>query len=172
MSRKRWRNSDLDYPIDDFSSVQVSLFDASTPGTLPVLNRSCVEAGIKTALALNCKINSVSTFDRKHYFYADLPAGYQVLDRFNCQAILYTFNQKHERWHRNAKNLPSNSVRTITVITNIHLRKKTMWQIWSKMTILCINFHGYTKYFFAILREFDVTEIDCTIKICSYLFIS
>jgi aspartyl-tRNA(Asn)/glutamyl-tRNA(Gln) amidotransferase subunit B len=45
---------------------------------LPVLNRGCVEAGIKTALALGCRINDVSTFDRKHYFYADLPAGYQA----------------------------------------------------------------------------------------------
>ena len=60
------------------TDLQVSLFDASTPGTLPVLNRGCVEAGIKTALALNCHINDFSTFDRKHYFYADLPAGYQA----------------------------------------------------------------------------------------------
>ncbi|CAG9795824.1 unnamed protein product [Diatraea saccharalis] len=56
----------------------VSLFDAAIPGTLPVLNRKCVEFGIMTALALSCKINEVSTFDRKHYFYADLPAGYQI----------------------------------------------------------------------------------------------
>ncbi|CAO1432685.1 unnamed protein product [Diamesa serratosioi] len=56
----------------------VSLLDASIPGTLPVLNKKCVEAGVKTALALSCKINEVSSFDRKHYFYADLPAGYQI----------------------------------------------------------------------------------------------
>lgn len=56
----------------------VALLDASIPGALPVLNRRCVEAGIKTALALSCKINEVSMFDRKHYFYADLPAGYQI----------------------------------------------------------------------------------------------
>ncbi|XP_030028708.2 glutamyl-tRNA(Gln) amidotransferase subunit B, mitochondrial [Manduca sexta] len=56
----------------------VSLFDAAVPGTLPVLNRKCVELGIKTALALSCRVNEVSTFDRKHYFYADLPAGYQI----------------------------------------------------------------------------------------------
>ncbi|XP_075981042.1 glutamyl-tRNA(Gln) amidotransferase subunit B, mitochondrial [Anticarsia gemmatalis] len=56
----------------------VSLLDAATPGTLPVLNRKCVELGIKTALALSCRVNEVSTFDRKHYFYADLPAGYQI----------------------------------------------------------------------------------------------
>ncbi|XP_058059697.1 glutamyl-tRNA(Gln) amidotransferase subunit B, mitochondrial [Anopheles bellator] len=56
----------------------VSLFDASIPGTLPVLNRSAVELGIKTALALGCEVNAMSMFDRKHYFYADLPAGYQI----------------------------------------------------------------------------------------------
>nr|XP_026494235.1 glutamyl-tRNA(Gln) amidotransferase subunit B, mitochondrial [Vanessa tameamea] len=56
----------------------VSLFDAAIPGTLPVLNRKCVELGVLTALALSCKVNEVSTFDRKHYFYADLPAGYQI----------------------------------------------------------------------------------------------
>ncbi|XP_017778483.1 PREDICTED: glutamyl-tRNA(Gln) amidotransferase subunit B, mitochondrial [Nicrophorus vespilloides] len=56
----------------------VSLFDCSIPGTLPVLNKKCVEAGIKTAIALNCKVSPVSMFDRKHYFYADIPAGYQI----------------------------------------------------------------------------------------------
>ncbi|XP_058439900.1 glutamyl-tRNA(Gln) amidotransferase subunit B, mitochondrial isoform X2 [Marmota monax] len=56
----------------------VSFFDASLPGTLPVLNRRCVEAAVMTGLALNCHINKKSSFDRKHYFYADLPAGYQI----------------------------------------------------------------------------------------------
>nr|XP_008524448.1 PREDICTED: glutamyl-tRNA(Gln) amidotransferase subunit B, mitochondrial isoform X2 [Equus przewalskii] len=56
----------------------VSFFDASLPGTLPVLNRRCVEAAVMTGLALNCRIIKKSLFDRKHYFYADLPAGYQI----------------------------------------------------------------------------------------------
>ncbi|XP_075947536.1 glutamyl-tRNA(Gln) amidotransferase subunit B, mitochondrial [Anarhichas minor] len=56
----------------------VSPFDASLPGTLPVLNKRCVEAAVMTGLALNCTINKKSLFDRKHYFYADLPAGYQI----------------------------------------------------------------------------------------------
>nr|XP_020636986.1 glutamyl-tRNA(Gln) amidotransferase subunit B, mitochondrial [Pogona vitticeps] len=56
----------------------VSFFDASLPGTLPVLNRRCVEAAVATSIALNCTINKKSLFDRKHYFYADLPAGYQI----------------------------------------------------------------------------------------------
>ncbi|KAL1518020.1 hypothetical protein ABEB36_001706 [Hypothenemus hampei] len=59
-------------------NTNVSLFDMATPGTLPVLNKRCVEAGVLTALALNCQVNPVSYFDRKHYFYADLPAGYQI----------------------------------------------------------------------------------------------
>ncbi|XP_072112165.1 glutamyl-tRNA(Gln) amidotransferase subunit B, mitochondrial isoform X3 [Mobula birostris] len=56
----------------------VSFLDASLPGTLPVLNKHCVEGAVKTALAVNCTINKKSTFDRKHYFYADLPVGYQI----------------------------------------------------------------------------------------------
>ncbi|KAI4467067.1 glutamyl-trna gln amidotransferase [Holotrichia oblita] len=59
-------------------NTNVSLFDSAVPGTLPVLNKKCVEAGVMTALALNCRVNPVSYFDRKHYFYADLPAGYQI----------------------------------------------------------------------------------------------
>ncbi|XP_044270966.1 glutamyl-tRNA(Gln) amidotransferase subunit B, mitochondrial [Tribolium madens] len=60
------------------TNTNVSLFDCAIPGTLPLLNRKCVEYGVLTALALKCRINPVSTFDRKHYFYADIPAGYQI----------------------------------------------------------------------------------------------
>lgn len=56
----------------------MSPFDASLPGTLPALNRRCVEAGVRTALALGAQLHAVSAFDRKHYFYADLPTGYQI----------------------------------------------------------------------------------------------
>ncbi len=51
----------------------VSLFDCAIPGTLPILNKKAVEAALLTALALNCNVNLVSEFDRKHYFYADMP---------------------------------------------------------------------------------------------------
>jgi aspartyl-tRNA(Asn)/glutamyl-tRNA(Gln) amidotransferase subunit B len=56
----------------------VSLFDAAYPGTLPVLNRAFVSQSVKAALALNCQVNPQSSFERKHYFYLDLPLGYQI----------------------------------------------------------------------------------------------
>ncbi|XP_071524686.1 uncharacterized protein GatB isoform X2 [Panulirus ornatus] len=59
-------------------NTQVGIFESSHPGTLPVLNKRCVEAGIKTALAFGATVNKMSQFDRKHYFYPDLPAGYQI----------------------------------------------------------------------------------------------
>ena len=57
---------------------QVSLVDAAMPGMLPVLNKVCVEQAIRTGLGLNAKINHFSVFERKNYFYPDLPAGYQI----------------------------------------------------------------------------------------------
>jgi aspartyl-tRNA(Asn)/glutamyl-tRNA(Gln) amidotransferase subunit B len=59
-------------------NTQVSTIDAAFPGMLPVINRFCVEQAVKTGLGLNAEINLVSVFDRKNYFYADLPAGYQI----------------------------------------------------------------------------------------------
>src|SRR6202158_3975082 len=59
-------------------NTQVSFVDAAFPGMLPVINRHCVEQAVKTGLALDAEINLVSVFDRKNYFYADLPAGYQI----------------------------------------------------------------------------------------------
>ncbi len=56
----------------------VSLVDAAMPGMLPVINRFCVEQAVKTGLGLNAKINLWSRFDRKNYFYPDLPQGYQI----------------------------------------------------------------------------------------------
>ena len=57
---------------------QVSLVDAGFPGMLPTLNRFCVEQAVKTGLGLKAKINKRSQFDRKNYFYPDLPTGYQI----------------------------------------------------------------------------------------------
>lgn len=57
---------------------QVSLVDAAMPGMLPVPNRECIRQAVRTGMALNAQINKWSRFDRKNYFYADLPQGYQI----------------------------------------------------------------------------------------------
>ena len=57
---------------------QVSLVDAAMPGMLPVINEYCIKQAVKTGIGLNAKINNFSIFDRKNYFYADLPQGYQI----------------------------------------------------------------------------------------------
>ena len=59
-------------------NTQVSLVDAAMPGMLPVLNEYVVQQAIKTGLGLNSKINNTSVFERKNYFYPDLPQGYQI----------------------------------------------------------------------------------------------
>ena len=59
-------------------NTQVSLVDAAFPGMLPVINEFCVKQEIKTGIGLKAKINKRSVFDRKNYFYADLPQGYQI----------------------------------------------------------------------------------------------
>ncbi len=59
-------------------NTHVSLVDAAMPGMLPVINEFCVEQAVRTGLGLNAKINLTSVFDRKNYFYPDLPPGYQI----------------------------------------------------------------------------------------------
>lgn len=59
-------------------NAQVSPVDAGMPGMLPVLNKECVEKAVRTGLGMNAKINLVSVFERKNYFYPDLPQGYQI----------------------------------------------------------------------------------------------
>jgi aspartyl-tRNA(Asn)/glutamyl-tRNA(Gln) amidotransferase subunit B len=59
-------------------NTQVSTVDAAFPGMLPVINRHCVEQAVRTGLGLDAEINLTSVFDRKNYFYPDLPPGYQI----------------------------------------------------------------------------------------------
>ena len=59
-------------------NTQVSLIDAAMPGMLPVPNRECIRQAVRTGMAIEAKINRWSRFDRKNYFYADLPQGYQI----------------------------------------------------------------------------------------------
>ena len=63
-------------------NVNVTLFDASFPGTLPQLNEYCIRQAVKTGLAVGGTVNLYSQFDRKHYFYPDLPLGYQITQQF------------------------------------------------------------------------------------------
>src|SRR5579871_3594499 len=60
------------------ANSHVSLVDAAMPGMLPVINEECVRQAVRTGLGLNAKINLKSVFDRKNYFYPDLPPGYQI----------------------------------------------------------------------------------------------
>ncbi len=64
--------------FDAAPNSNVSTIDAALPGMLPVLNEKCVEQAVLTGLGLNAKINNYSVFDRKNYFYPDLPQGYQI----------------------------------------------------------------------------------------------
>ncbi|WP_299309219.1 Asp-tRNA(Asn)/Glu-tRNA(Gln) amidotransferase subunit GatB [uncultured Croceicoccus sp.] len=59
-------------------NTQVSLVDAAMPGMLPVPNRECIRQAVRTGMAIDAQINAWSRFDRKNYFYADLPQGYQI----------------------------------------------------------------------------------------------
>jgi aspartyl-tRNA(Asn)/glutamyl-tRNA(Gln) amidotransferase subunit B len=59
-------------------NTQVSLVDAAMPGMLPVPNMECIRQAVRTGMAINAEINKWSRFDRKNYFYADLPQGYQI----------------------------------------------------------------------------------------------
>ncbi|KAK9480592.1 GatB/GatE catalytic domain-containing protein [Lipomyces japonicus] len=67
-------------------NTHVSLFDAAIPGTQPILNTRAVLLALRAALALECHINLRSSFDRKHYFYADQPAGYQITQHYHALA--------------------------------------------------------------------------------------
>jgi aspartyl-tRNA(Asn)/glutamyl-tRNA(Gln) amidotransferase subunit B len=64
-------------------NAQVSLVDAAMPGMLPVPNRECIRQAVRTGMAIDAPINKWSRFDRKNYFYADLPQGYQISQLFH-----------------------------------------------------------------------------------------
>jgi aspartyl-tRNA(Asn)/glutamyl-tRNA(Gln) amidotransferase subunit B len=93
-------------------NTQVSTVDAAFPGVLPVINRFCVEQAVKTGLGLAAEINLVSVFDRKNYFYADLPAGYQISQ----------YTRPIVGKGKLVLDLPDGSVRTVG-ITRLHLEQ-------------------------------------------------
>ena len=63
---------------EDFPNTNLSVVDIGYPGILPVVNKEAVRKSVMVALALNCKIPEYLTFDRKNYYYPDLPKGYQI----------------------------------------------------------------------------------------------
>jgi aspartyl-tRNA(Asn)/glutamyl-tRNA(Gln) amidotransferase subunit B len=93
-------------------NTQVSTVDAGFPGMLPVINRHVVEQAVKTGLGLDAKINLVSVFDRKNYFYPDLPAGYQISQ----------YQQPIVGGGRVILDMPDGRARTIA-ITRLHLEQ-------------------------------------------------
>ncbi|CAE6477101.1 unnamed protein product [Rhizoctonia solani] len=66
-----------------FTDDRISLFDAAFPGCLPHFNRKCLDLAIRTSLALGSDVQRRSSFDRKHYFYPDLPSGYQITQKYS-----------------------------------------------------------------------------------------
>jgi aspartyl-tRNA(Asn)/glutamyl-tRNA(Gln) amidotransferase subunit B len=93
-------------------NTQVSPVDAAFPGVLPVINRHCVEQAVKTGLGLDAEINRHSVFERKNYFYPDLPAGYQISQ----------FQQPVVGHGRVSLDMPDGTVREIG-ITRLHLEQ-------------------------------------------------
>jgi len=91
---------------------QVSPVDAGFPGMLPVINRHVVEQAVKTGLGLDAEINLVSVFDRKNYFYPDLPAGYQISQ----------YQQPIVGRGRVILDMPDGATRTVG-ITRLHLEQ-------------------------------------------------
>ncbi|XP_072040235.1 glutamyl-tRNA(Gln) amidotransferase subunit B, mitochondrial-like [Amphiura filiformis] len=118
----------------------VSFFDASLPGTLPALNKSCVEAGVLTALALSCHINKKSLFDRKHYFYADLPAGYQITQQRLPLAVDGQINFAIFDWK--GKKAPSQHTVRIKQIQLEHDSGKSLHDDDNRMSLVDLNRTG------------------------------
>jgi aspartyl-tRNA(Asn)/glutamyl-tRNA(Gln) amidotransferase subunit B len=93
-------------------NTQVSAVDAAFPGMLPVINRHCVEQAVKTGLGLDAEINLRSVFERKNYFYPDLPAGYQISQ----------YQQPVVGHGRISLDMPDGTVREIGII-RLHLEQ-------------------------------------------------
>jgi aspartyl-tRNA(Asn)/glutamyl-tRNA(Gln) amidotransferase subunit B len=74
-------------------NTAVGFHDIGLPGSLPVLNKEAVLLAVKAALALGCTVNPRSSFDRKHYFYKDLPSGYQITQQYSAFHIGFVLMQ-------------------------------------------------------------------------------
>jgi aspartyl-tRNA(Asn)/glutamyl-tRNA(Gln) amidotransferase subunit B len=115
-------------------NTQVSPVDAGFPGMLPVINRHVVEQAVKTGLGLDAKINLISVFDRKNYFYPDLPAGYQISQ----------YQQPIVGAGRVTLDMPDGTVREIG-ITRLHLEQdagKSLHDQHPRLTYVDLNRAG------------------------------
>jgi len=115
-------------------NTQVSPVDAGFPGMLPVINEKAVEKAVRTGLGLNAEINRVSVFDRKNYFYADLPNGYQISQ----------FSQPIVGKGRLVLDMPDGSSREVGV-TRLHLEQdagKSLHDQSPTMTFIDLNRAG------------------------------
>src|SRR6202790_3724025 len=115
-------------------NTQVSPVDAAFPGMLPVINRHCVEQAVKTGLGLDAAINLVSIFDRKNYFYPDLPAGYQISQ----------YQQPIVGTGRVILDMPDGTVRNVG-ITRLHLEQdagKSLHDQHPRLTYVDLNRAG------------------------------
>ncbi|GLB34182.1 putative PET112 [Lyophyllum shimeji] len=86
-SRRKLFSESLTSVPGETPNTHVSMFDAAFPGTLPKLNHKCVDLALRAAVALQSDIQTRSSFDRKHYFYSDLPSGYQITQQYAPIAI-------------------------------------------------------------------------------------
>ncbi|CBQ69742.1 related to PET112-putative glutamyl-tRNA(Gln)amidotransferase subunit B, mitochondrial precursor [Sporisorium reilianum SRZ2] len=116
---KLFSNAELPTPSTPPNTL-VTAFDAAHPGTFPTLNRSALRLAARTALALNCKVHHESRFDRKHYFYSDLPAGYQITQKYaplaNDGLVKLSFDEGH---------LPSPEDEVTVAIEQLQLEQDT-----------------------------------------------
>src|SRR5690349_23304028 len=131
-------------------NTQVSFVDAAFPGMLPVINAFCIEQAVKTGLGLNAQINLRSVFDRKNYFYADLPAGYQISQYL--QPVVGT--------GRIVLDMPDGSTREVG-ITRLHLEQdagKSLHDQHPTLTFVDLNRAGVALM--EIVSEPDIRSPD------------
>jgi aspartyl-tRNA(Asn)/glutamyl-tRNA(Gln) amidotransferase subunit B len=100
---KLFSASSSTFEMNSNPNTQVSYFDAALPGTLPVLNEECVDQAIRSALSLRATVHPHSRFERKHYFYADLPLGFQITQQESCIATNGTLNITVPKTRNNAE---------------------------------------------------------------------
>ena len=109
----------ISYCFRKETKQKLDLLDNGLPGTLPVINSMAVDQAIKTGLALNAIINKKSIFDRKNYFYPDLPLGYQI-SQFKDPIVSEGYINIDINVAANARNLPIRKSQYQILLKSIH----------------------------------------------------